>query len=361
MGAFTFIGGTDDFLVQDRGRAIYAEFLEATGADDFGREVIDGNAGNLAEVEDALGRFISSVQTLPMFGSSKVVWFKDISFLADSVTGRSKGMQALLEERLKPALQGVDPAAVRVLLTASPVDRRRSFYKWLQKAADTEWLATDRDTGALYEIVMKTAAGLNVSISEDAAGVLIDRVSQNARLLQLEVQKLAAYLGPEGGTIDEALINAMVPSFGEADFFEAAEVFYQLDLKAALDAIRRHFFTRPDARGLISNLQRMNRLMIQLRVLLDNRELGRRVNKGDLEAAAFRYRAVFGDMSEKSHFNVFTQHPFYLSRIMQTADRMKLKQLIDFQQAFAWAFEEIISRPNDQESVMKETAIRCLG
>ena len=361
MGNFSFIGGTDDFLVQARGREIYESLIEETGADDFGQEIIDGNAGNMNELEQVIQSFKASVQTLPMFGSAKVVWLKDVSFLADTVTGRAKGTQELLESILKPALESLDPASVRVLLTASPVDRRRAFYKWIAKQAKAEWLNSEKDAGAFLEVIQKTAKAANVVIRPAAAELLIDRVSQNARLLQIEVQKLASYLGGEGAEITEEIINEMVPSFGEANFFEAAEVFYHLDLKRALFAIRRHFFTRPDARGLISNLQRMNRLMIQLRVLLDNREISNRVSKQDLEAAGARYQAVFGGISDKSHFNVFSQNPFYMSRLMQTASRVRLRKLIDFQQAFAWAFEEIIRRPNDQEAVMRETAIRCLG
>jgi DNA polymerase-3 subunit delta len=38
-----------------------------------------------------------------------------------------------------------------------------------------------------------------------------------------------------------------------------------------------------------------------------------------------------------------------------------LKKLIDFQIAFTEAFEEIIKRPNEQEEVCRELAVRCLS
>jgi DNA polymerase-3 subunit delta len=37
-----------------------------------------------------------------------------------------------------------------------------------------------------------------------------------------------------------------------------------------------------------------------------------------------------------------------------------LRRLIDNQQEFIVAFEEIIRRPNDQETVLREMAVRCL-
>jgi DNA polymerase-3 subunit delta len=37
-----------------------------------------------------------------------------------------------------------------------------------------------------------------------------------------------------------------------------------------------------------------------------------------------------------------------------------LRRLIDNQQEFITAFEEIIQRPNEQEEVLREMAVRCL-
>jgi DNA polymerase-3 subunit delta len=361
MAGFTFICGDDDYLVQDRGRQCFNRMIEETGADEFGQEIIEGGAGNFSEVETAVKAFIHSVQTLPMFGSEKVVWFKDISFLGDSVTGRAKGTQEFLEGHLKPILARLDGAGVRVLLTAFPVDRRRSLFKWLQKTADYEYIGGDKDGSALFALIQKVCDETGVTMTQDASNLLIERVSHNARLVKLETEKLATYVGDPGASIDEALVNAFVPNFGEADFFEAAEVFYTLELEATLAALRRHFFTRPDARGLISNLQRMNRLLIQLRVLSDSGDLGRSVNKSTLEAAGIRYQGLFGEATGKSAFHLFTQNPFYLSRLLNTAKRIHLRRLIDFQVEFLRAFEAIIDRPQDQEAVMRETAIRCLG
>ncbi len=361
-GAFRFICGDDDFLVHDRGKQAFDSLVAETGADEFSRDVIDGRAGNQAEVDAAIRQFGGAIQTLSLFGSAKVVWFREISFLGDNVTGRAKGTQTLLEDRLKPLLEGVDPEGLKVILTAYPVDRRRSFFKWVQKAADYEYIGGDREGGGLYyQLIQEVCDETGVNMTRAASDLLIERVSRNARLIQAETRKLATYAGARGETIDEDQVNALVPNFGEADFFEAAETFYTLNLETTLAALRRHFFTHADARGLISNLQRMNRLLIQLRVLIDAGVIGSRVNKADLARAAGQYAALFEGSGEKSPYNVFTQNPFYLSRLMRAASRLKLKQLVDFQQTFLRAFESCVERPNDQEVVMREAVIRCLG
>lgn len=361
MRRFRFICGDDDFLVQDRGRGIFQQMVAALQVEEYSREIIDGRAGNLEEVEKAIRAFASALVSMSLFGDRKAVWFKDISFLGDTLTGRSESTQELLEQELKPALEAIDPASVGVVLTAFPVDRRRTFYKWLQKAGETEFLGGDRDNSALHDLLRQAAAEAGVTFARGAGDILIERVGGNARLVQAEARKLATYAGRPGEVIGPDLVNALVPQFGDADFFEAAEVFFTLDLGATLEALKRHFFTHPEARGLIANLQRITRLLIQLRVLLDAGDITPRCEKEALEHAAGKYAGLFRGAEEKSAFNVFTQNPFYLSRLAATASRLKLRKLLDFQQAFHEAFVEAVDRPHEHEAVLRETAIRCLA
>ena len=165
---FTFICGDDDFLVSEKGKEWFVAQTKDL-SDDLSKEVVDGRAGNIAEVEEALSRFLSAVQTLSMFGERKVVWLKDVNFLADSVTGRAQGTLDLLED-LKDFLGGIDVNAVGVLITAYPVDKRRSFFKWLSKTADFTALGGGKDTRSRslrssVKSVIKPIAGLNAEPS----------------------------------------------------------------------------------------------------------------------------------------------------------------------------------------------------
>jgi len=359
---FTFICGDDDYLVSERGRSWFAEATKGL-SDDLSKEVVDGRAGNIAEVEDAMNRFTSAVQTLSLFGERKVVWLKDVNFMADSVTGRAQGTLDLLED-LRSTLEGIDPDSAGVLITAQPVDKRRSFYKWCQKTADFTLLAGDKDAAAtcakLIEAECKEAG---VSMSRDAVQLLIGKVNGNTRLIVEETRKLCTFAGSDA-EVNEQMVNSLVPNFGDGDFFEAADAFFSLKLEWTLEALRRHFFTNSESRPLLGSLQSRNRLLIQLRVLLDAGAIrlgGRGISKADLEAAAKTYGHHFGENPEKSNLNVFTQNPWYLGRLAESARKVSLKKLIDFQLAFAEAFEAIIQRPNDQEEVCREMAVKCLS
>ncbi len=357
--SFRFIAGADDFLVQRQARGEWDEMAQ-TVSDPNAVEIIDGQAGNVDEVGKAVTQFISAVQTISLFAPEKAIWFKSVTFLADSVTGRSKGT---LEEvvRMQEVLGNFDDAAVKILISASPVDRRKKAYKWFQSNGKSTFLEAGKDADAVIAMAVEEARGSGVEFSSNAAQILVELTGGSARLSLEETRKLVTYLGAKGGKITPALVGELVPSLGDSDFFEAAEAFYSLDLEWALAAIHRHFFAGHDARPLISSLQNRNRLLIQLKVLQQSGAIRGRVSKSAMEQVANRFGSYFGSDPGKSSFCVLTQNPWYLGRLSEALGKISLKALLEFQESFRDAFMEIISRPGDQESIMTATAVRCIS
>ena len=80
-----------------------------------------------------------------------------------------------------------------------------------------------------------------------------------------------------------------------------------------------------------------------------------------MQAAAPNYAEKFGEaVGEKSAYNLFTQNAWYVGKLASSGKLPNLRRLIDNQQEFISAFEEIIERPRDQEEVLREMATRCL-
>ena len=216
---------------------------------------------------------------------------------------------------------------------------------------------------SLAALIREECDKANCQIERGAVELLIGKVNANTRLLVEEIRKLCTFVGSTDGTIDEAMINQLVPNFGEADFFEAADAFFSLKLDWTLEALRRHFFTNKDARGLFTASSRaiaysFNYEFFWTRARFVLAAAGfPKVNWNRLQIPMVITSAV----SEKSNLNVFTQNPWYLGRLAETARKVPLKKLVDFQIAFTKAFEAIIERPNDQEEVCRELAISCLG
>ena len=370
---FTFICGQDDFLVDRKGKERF-EAMAADVTDELSREIISGFAGNVDEVGAAVNRFREAVQTVAMFGGKRAVWLKDVNFLADTVTGRAETTIQLVDD-LRQVLEAVNPAETTVLLTAAPVDRRRTFPKWCEKNADFTLVGGDEEGGdALAAVVLAEARALGATLGPGAIELLLAKIGANSRLLIEEVRKLASYASqpaaaPPGGAkegavvISEADVAELSPNAAEGDFFEAAEAFGSGDLRWTLAAFQRHFFAGGNARPVIAALQNRNRLLLQVRALLDAGEIrvGPRGVDG-LAAAAALHRERFGEAAaDKSAYNVFAQNPWYLGKLAGSAQLPSLRRLIDNQQELVAAFEAIIDRPHGQEEVMRDFAIRCLA
>jgi DNA polymerase-3 subunit delta len=357
---FTFLCGADDFLVGRLARERF-DALAADVPDEFAREVVNGFAGNVGEAAGAVNRFREAVQTVAMFGGRRLVWLKDVNFLADSVTGRAEGTLRAVED-LQQVLAAVNPEETLVLVSASPVDRRRSFPKWCEKQADFTLVGGDGEAGgeALAAVARAEAQGLGTRFEPGAVELLLAKVGANTRLLVEEVNKLAAYAG-EGEAITEEHVAELTPNAAEGDFFESAEAFFSGDLRWTLAALGRHFFAGGDARPVISALQNRNRILLQVRALLDAGEvrLGPRGLDGMPRAAA-AFGRHFTGAAEKSSFNLFSQNPWYVGKLAGGARLPSLRRLIDNQREFLHAFAEIIRRPDEQEAVLRDLAVRCL-
>ena len=363
---FSFVCGEDDFWVGRRAREIYQNMSKGMEDPSFGCEIVVGSAGNVAEVEKAVNQFTSAIQSLPLFGDRKVVWFKDITFLADSRTGRSQGTLDQVES-MRRVLESVDPKAVSVILSASPVDRRRIFPKWCAKNADLHLAGTGKPAekeAHLRDLIRRESERFGIDIPYPVVNILMGKLNGNARLAVEEVRKLATYLGDEPVEVTEELLNELVPNFGEGDFFEPVEAFFSLKLEWALDSLRRYFFNTKDARQLLTTLQNRNRLMIQLKVLLMSGQIQlgpRGIDKVSMERAAALHAEAYAGENGRSSFNVFSQNPWYLSRLAEPLGRLTLKELVDFQKEFLRGFREILLRSNEQLEVMREMVVRCLS
>lgn len=359
---FIIICGTDDFLVSRAGKARY-EKLAAEIPDEFSREIISAYATRAEDLREAINRFRESVQTISMFGGRRLVWLKDLDIApASKKEGDNNARTEILEE-LQQLLSANDPAHTAILITATPVDKRRAFYKWCEKNADFTLVGGDGKTDNRLPLLHAEARELGVKFEPGADELLLEKIGQNTRFLIEELHKLANHAA-DTQRITQAAVEELTPNVAEGDFFEATDTFFSGNLAQTLEALRRHFYAGGDARPLLASLQNRNRLLIQLTALADSGQIRtgyRGIEKAGFDKAAAKYARAFAHNTEKSPCNVFTQHPFYLSKLLGGAKLPPLRRLIENQFEFLRAFEDIISRPKEQESVLREMTIRCLA
>ena len=191
--------GEDEFAVKQRAKQIYLQWTEELGGMDH--EIIDAGVSHSGEALKALAKLREALQTLPFFGSGKVVWLKNCNFLGDE---RAASAQAVTESLVSLAqdLKVFDWQNVRLLISAGKVDKRKVFYKTFDKIGTVEtfagWSVDDRNWAEQAEVwARKALRTRQKGISDEALAELIGRVGPNARQLDNEIEKVALYVGDQ--------------------------------------------------------------------------------------------------------------------------------------------------------------------
>src|SRR5208283_4730563 len=152
------ICGDDEFAVKQRAKQLYQQWSDELGGMDH--EIIEATVSNSGEALTALGRLREALQTLPFFGSGKVVWLRDCNFLGDERAASASTVTETLAE-LAEELKPFKWAGVRLLISAGKVDKRKTFFKTLDKLGTVEnfsgWSMDDRDWAERAEVAARAA------------------------------------------------------------------------------------------------------------------------------------------------------------------------------------------------------------
>ncbi len=189
--------GQDEFGVKERAREVFKRWSADAGGMDH--EIIDASVNNSGEALAALAKLRAALQTLPFFGSAKVIWLQNCNFLGEERTAAAQAVTEDLAE-LSQELKSFPWQNVRLLVSAGKVDKRKTIYKTLEKIGSVEtfagWSADDRDWAAQAEAFALQALGeLGKEISDEALARLVAFAGPNARALRAEIDKLSLYIG----------------------------------------------------------------------------------------------------------------------------------------------------------------------
>src|SRR5438045_7361132 len=132
------ICGEDEFAVKQRAKQLYRQWTDELGGSDH--EILDANIANSGEALKVLAKLREALQTLPFFGTAKVIWLQNCNFLGEE---RAASTQAVTESlaSLAQDLKEFSWRDVRLLISAGKVDRRKVFYKTLEKIGTIETFA----------------------------------------------------------------------------------------------------------------------------------------------------------------------------------------------------------------------------
>jgi DNA polymerase-3 subunit delta len=330
--SLTLICGDDEFAVKVRAKQLYLQGCEELGGMDH--EIIDASVTNGGDALAAIGRLREALQTLPFFGSGKVVWLRDCNFLGDERTASSPAVTETLAE-LAEELKNFAWLNVRLLISAGKVDKRKTFFKTLDKIGSVEtfsaWSADDKDWVERAEVTARTAVReRNKEISEAALAELVNRIGPHARQLASEIEKLCLFTG-DRRKIEFTDVAAVCTRNKTAQAFALGDALGDRDLPRLLRRLDEALWeTKFDSQkseigllyGLISKVRAILLLKEMLREGWVKPEMDYQRFKAQLE------RVPAENLPADRRFNPLAQNPYVLYKALPQAKKYTQAELV---------------------------------
>jgi DNA polymerase III subunit delta len=359
--------GDDEFAVKQRAKELYLEWTSELGGLDH--ETLDGTVNNSGEALKVLARMRESLQTLPFFGEAKVVWLRDCNFLGDE---RAASSQAVTDALASLALElkqfdWSGPAKVRLLISAGKVDKRKVFYKALDKLGTVEsqagWTAEDRDWSDQAEAwARKALRSRKKEISDEALSELVNRVGPHARQLDSEIEKLSLYVG-ERGQIELDDVAAICTRNKTARAFALGDALGERDLPRLLRRLDEALWEvkldpQKSEIGLLYGLIAKVRAMIFLKEMLREGWI-----KPDSDYNRFKAqleRVPAQQMPEDKRFNPLALNPYVLYRALPQTRRYTQAELVGAMELLLQCNQRLVSSQLDEALVLQQTLVQIV-
>lgn len=359
------VWGDDEFAVKERAKQINTQWTQELGGMDH--EVIDAAVTNSSEALKALGRLREGLQTLPFFGSGKVVWLKDCNFLGDERTGQAAAVTEALAD-LSQELKDFPWQSVRLLVSAGKVDKRKVFFKMLDKLGTVEVfeeLSVDKkDWASQCEFrARKAVQERGKTISEDALAELVARIGPNARQLDSEIEKLTLYVG-DRKQIENVDVTAVCARNKSARAFALADALGDRNLAALLRRLdeelwEMQFDKDKSEIGLLYGLISKVRAMLLLKEMVREGWV-----KADAEYARFKSqleRVPADRFPADRKFNPLSMHPFMLHRALGQAKNYSSAELVRAMELLLLCNQKLVSSGLDETLVLQHTLVQIAG
>lgn len=236
------ICGNDDYLVDSAAREVVVALIPPSERE-WGVEVIDGSANNGEEARQAVANTLASLKTPAMFGTQKLTWLKNATFLTGGEESSKSEAAKEAVSKLVDWIKGPKDPEERLLVTASKILRSSLLFKAFQSVGVVQDFGAEPKNPREAE---KAAAQqlehllqrMDLSFAPSSIkNEFIKRVGGETRLMAQELEKLRLYLHPERKITLEA-IRAVTCAVHDAVIWDITEGMGERNLAKAVRALR---------------------------------------------------------------------------------------------------------------------------
>jgi len=357
--------GEDDFAVKQRAKQLYQQWTEEVGGSDH--EILDSSVSNSGEALKILSRLREAMQTLPFFGTGKVIWFKNCNFLGDERAATAQAVTESLGDLAKE-LKDFSWKDVRLLISAGKVDKRKAFYKALDKLGTVEsfagWSVDDRDWADQAEAwARKAVRARKKEISEEALAELINRVGPNARQLDSEVEKLSLYVGARTD-VQLGDVTSICTRNKTARAFALGDALGDRDLPRLLRRLDEELWEvkldpQKSEIGLLYGLISKVRAMLLLKEMMREGWVKADVDYGRFKAQL--ERVPVNQLPGDRRFNPLALNPYVLYKALPQTKRYTEAELIRAMDLLLRCNQQLVSSGLEESLVLQQALVQIVG
>jgi DNA polymerase-3 subunit delta len=296
-----------------------------------------------------------------------VVWLRDCNFLGEERTASAQAVTETLAS-LSVELKAFDWRHVRLIISAGKVDKRKSFYKTLEKIGAVEvfagWSADDGSWSEQAQTwALRALRDLKNEISDEALALLVANVGPNARMLGSEIEKLSVSVAPRT-RIEVEDVDAVVTRNKQARAFALADAMGDRHLGRLLACLDKELWEiRRDPKrneiGLLYGLISKVRVLIFVREMLAHRWL-----KPESDYSRFKAqlaRVPTDALPDDKKLNPLSMNPYVLFRALGQAGNYSQSELVAAMDLLLQCNQKLISRNLDTSLVLQQTLIQIVN
>jgi DNA polymerase-3 subunit delta len=362
--SLALICGDDEFAVKARAKQLHQQWCEDLGGMDH--ETIEAAVANSGEALTALARLREALQTLPFFGTGKVIWLRDCNFLGDERAATAQAVTETLNE-LAEELKKFSWQGVRLLISAGKVDKRKTFFKTLDKIGTVEtfsgWSVDDRDWAERAEVAARAAVRLRQKeISEEALAELVSRVGPHPRQLDNEVEKLCLFAG-DRKRLEVADVAAICTRNKTARAFALGDALGDRDLPRLLRRLDEELWeikssSQKSEIGLLYGLISKVRAMLLLKEMLREGWIKPEMDYNRFKAQLERVPA--DQLPADKRFNPLALNPYVLFKALPQAKKYSQAELVRAMDLLLRCNQRLVSSGLDETLVLQQTLVQIV-
>jgi DNA polymerase III subunit delta len=356
------ICGDDEFAVKKRASEIFQAWSKEAGGMDH--EIIDAAVSNSGDALNAIAKLREALQTLPFFGSAKVVWLRDCTFLGEERAASAQAVMDTLAE-LAGELKNFKWQGVQLLISAGKVDRRKTFFKTLEKIGTVENFealsADDKDWAERMEMAARAAVREHKKeISEEALAELVARVGPNARQLDNEIEKLALFTG-NWGNIEFDDVAAICSRNKTARAFALGDALGDRDLPRLLKRLDEELWEMKfdsagrSGIGLLYGMISKVRAMLLLKEMLQEGWVKPETDYNRFKAQLARVPAE--RLPADKRFNPLALNPYVLFRALPQAKKYSRAELVRAMDLLLACNRRLVSSGLDKALILQQILV----